>query len=220
MEIELKYSADKGAGETIIGDLAQEFGADIRVIPMDAVYYDTSDRSLRERKLTYRIRREGDKYVLTIKYGRGSDKGNKGLHKREELNIPVSEDFKEKPGIDVLDDTPVYKEFDKAVGGQYSDDLGIMLPLKPLIPLIEMICTRTEVTVPITEDGKSTAIVSYDEGEILAGGKKAEISEVEIELLDGFEEDLTVFGEKICQKYGIEALNKSKYARGLKLLDE
>lgn len=218
MEIELKYAATPETGETIVRDMEEIMGKEACEIPMEAVYFDTADRALREKKLTYRIRREGNDNILTIKYGRGSDKGVSGLHKREEINIPVSADFIEKPGIDVLDDTPVYKEFDKAVGGQYSDDLGIMLPLKPLVPVMRMEFLRKEIKINISDEG--SAILSYDRGKITAGDKEAPISEVEVELFDGKEEDLTIFGDKLTKKYGIEPLNKSKYARGLKLLGD
>ena len=218
MEIELKYSVPSDKAEKILQDMSAEFGSEIKDIPMEAIYYDTEDKALRERRLTYRIRREGDDSILTIKYGRGSDKGNSGMHKREEINVNVPADFIEKPGIDVLDDTPVYKEFDKAVGGQYSDDMGIMLPLKPLVPVMTMMFLRKELTVSLGNGGK--AILSYDKGNIIAGDKKSPISEVEVELFEGNEEDLAGFGEKLVQKYGIEPLNKSKYARGLKLLED
>lgn len=216
MEIELKYAASPEQGKAILKDLSGGSNDKIREIPMEALYYDTKDRSLRDKRLTYRIRKEGESYVLTIKYGRGSDKATSGLHRREEYNVPVSAEFLEKPGIDVLEDTPVYKEYDKAVGGQYSDDLGVMLPVKPLIPEIKMIYTRWEMDVSI---GNGTAILSYDEGYIEAGMGRTPISEVEIELSEGSEEELTAFGQKILEKYGLEPLNKSKFARGLKLLD-
>ena len=218
MEIELKYAASKEQGKKIIDELSEKYGAEIRDIPMRAVYYDTEDLSLWDKRLAYRIRQEGEEYVLTVKYGKGSDKAKAGLHRRGEINIPVFSDFIEKPGIDVLDDTPIYKEIDKAVGGQYSDDLGIMLPRKPLIPRMEMVFLRKEITIPLNEDGTSTGVLSYDEGEILAGGKSAAISEVEIELSEGNEEDLKAFGIDLASKNGLEPLNKSKYARGLKLL--
>ena len=218
MEIELKYSASPELGNRILQDMASEQGKEISEIPMEAVYYDTKDRALRERHLTYRIRKEGTDNLLTIKYGKGSDKGNSGLHKREEINIPVPADFSEKPGIDVLDDTPVYKEFDKAVGGQYSDDLGVMLPLKPLVPVMTMKFLRRELEVDL--EGGGTAVLSYDEGNIYAADRETPISEVEVELSDGNEGNLTVFGENLIKKYGVEPLNKSKYARGLKLLGE
>lgn len=218
MEIELKYSASAEQAEKILEDMMSESGSEIKSIPMEAVYFDTEDRALRERRLTYRIRREGKDSILTIKYGKGSDKGKSGMHKREEINISVPSDFIEKPGIDVLDDTPVYKEFDKAVGGQYSDDLGIMLPLKPLVPVMTMTFLRKELMVSLPDGGR--AILSYDEGEIAAGSGKTPISEIEAELFEGNEEELAEFGEKLAQKYGIEPLNKSKYARGLKLLED
>ncbi len=220
MEIELKYRADRECGLNILEELSKKYNAEIREIPMEAIYYDTADLSLLDKRFTYRLRKEGNEIMLTVKYGKGSDKAKEGLHRRGEINVPVFDDFLEKPGIDVLEDTPIYKELDKAVGGQYSDDLGIMLPRKPLLPRMEMRFLRKEITVPLNEGGKSSAVLSYDEGEILAGGRTLEISEVEIELSEGNEEDLRAFGEKIAQKYGLEPLNKSKYARGLKLLGE
>ena len=218
MEIELKYAASKEQGKKIIDELSEKYGAEIRDIPMRAVYYDTEDLSLWDKRLAYRIRQEGEEYVLTVKYGKGSDKAKAGLHRRGEINIPVFSDFIEKPGIDVLDDTPIYKEIDKAVGGQYSDDLGIMLPRKPLIPRMEMVFLRKEITIPLNGERTSIGVLYYDEGEILAGGKSAAISEVEIELSEGNEEDLKAFGIDLASKNGLEPLNKSKYARGLKLL--
>ena len=208
MEIELKYSAEEEQGSRLLEDMASGSGEVLREISMKAIYYDTEDRALKDRRLTYRIRKVGDRSVLTIKYGRGSDKGRDGLHKREEINVPVPDDFIEKPGIDVLEDTPVYKEFDKAVGGQYSDDLGIMLPVKKLMPVITMEFLRREIKVSFGTD--SSAILSYDKGNIYAGDKKTEISEVEIELFEGNEDDLTAFGDEISKKYGLKPLNKSK----------
>ena len=77
---------------------------------------------------------------------------------------------------------------------------------------------RKELTADIGEGGR--AILSYDEGKIIAGGKETAISEVEVELYEGNEENLTAFGEKLVEKYGLEPPNKSKHARGLKLLEE
>ena len=219
MEIELKYKVDPERGREIIeSECPGETDKD-RTIPMDAIYYDTKDSALRERHITYRIRREGDKYVLTVKYGKGSDKAKNGLHRREEINVPVGNDFIDKPGIDVLEDTRIYRELDKAVGGQYSDDLGVMLPVKALKPVIEMRFVRKEIDIYLDEQKTSTAVLSYDEGEILAGGRKEAISEIEIELSEGNEEKLIEFGAFLSKKYNLEEGNKSKYARGLKLLD-
>ncbi len=219
MEIEFKYVAGPEQGSGLLNDLAREYGREIRMIPMDAVYYDTEDRALNDIRVVYRIRTEGDRTVLTVKYGKGSDKNSKGLYRRQEENISVPADFKEKPGIDVLEDIPVYREIDKAVGGQYSDLLGVMLPLKKLVPVMEMQFTRRELDVPIGSPG-SVATVSYDSGVIMAGGREEQISEVEIELKEGTEADLVRFSEEIAAKYCLIPGLKSKYSRGIKLLNE
>ena len=130
----------------------------------------------------------------------------------------MAPDFKEKPGIDVLEEIPVYKEMDKAVGGQYSDLMGVMLPLKKLVPVIEMKFTRREMDVPFA--GEGVAVVSYDSGIISAGGREEPISEVEIELKEGSEADFISFSEEIAGKYGFEPGLKSKYSRGIRLLNE
>ncbi len=218
MEIEFKYQATVDQGSQLLGDLSRKYGADIRLIPMDAVYYDTEDRALRDIHVVYRIRTEGDQTVLTVKYGKGSDKSTKGLYRRQEENFVVGPDFREKPGIDVLEDIPVYKEMDKAVGGQYSDLLGVMLPLKKLVPVMEMQFTRRELDVPLNDEG-AIAVVSYDDGIIYAGGREERISEVEIELKEGSEADLIGFSEEIASKYGLLPGLKSKYSRGIKLLN-
>lgn len=219
MEIEFKYQATVDQGSELISDLSKKYGSEVRILPMDAVYYDTEDRALRDIHVVYRIRTEGDQTVLTVKYGKGSDKATKGLYRRQEENIPVPADFKDKPGIDVLEDIPVYKEMDKAVGGQYSDLMGVMLPLKKLVPVMDMKFTRRELDVPVGNNGGS-ATVSYDNGFISAGGKQEPISEVEIELKEGSEAELTEFSEEIALKYGLSPGLKSKYARGIKLLNE
>ena len=81
MEIEFKYQATIEQGSDILNDLSRTYGAEIRTIPMDAVYYDTEDRALRDIHVVYRIRTEGDNNILTVKYGRGSDKSTKGLYR-------------------------------------------------------------------------------------------------------------------------------------------
>ena len=53
---------------------------------MRAVYYDTEDNLLRSVDAAFRIRKENDRYVATLKWGGTSDKA---LHEREELNLPL-----------------------------------------------------------------------------------------------------------------------------------
>ena len=48
MEIELKYSASAEQAERILEDMMSESGSEIKNIPMEAVYFDTEDRALRD----------------------------------------------------------------------------------------------------------------------------------------------------------------------------
>ena len=89
MEIEFKYQATVDQGSELISDLSKKYGSEVRILPMDAVYYDTEDRALRDIHVVYRIRTEGDQTVLTVKYGKGSDKATKGLYRRQEENILI-----------------------------------------------------------------------------------------------------------------------------------
>lgn len=216
MEIELKYLCSKKTADSIF---ETEVGSCERLSfkTMKALYLDTAEEAIRDAKLTYRIRQEGGKYFATVKYGSSKPTGG-ALHKRNEINIEVDEDFFDMPRIDIFEDCDIYKLLDKAVGGQYSDDMGVMRPIKKLQPKITMDFMRTECEVVIGEDGRTAAIISYDEGEISASGKSESISELEIELISGSEDDLIDFGRRLQEKYSLSAGIKSKYARGLKLI--
>lgn len=200
MEIELKYLCDKKTALEILGD-------DYKVIEMDAVYYDTKDMALSSEKLTLRARKENDDYIATIKWG---GKATGGMHVRNEINMPVDRDYINEPVIDLFWDTVIYDTLDGAVGGQYSNALGVMVPRKKLLPYVRMTFTRLEKEV---KSGNLVAVMSYDEGKITKNGKNLEISEMEIELKEGNQEDLAAFGEKIREKYGLIPESRSKFSR-------
>ena len=68
------------------------------------------------------------------------------------------------------------------------------------------------------DTGKSINEISADLGKIICGDKTAPISELEIELYSGDEEDMKALGTQISQKYGLISEDKSKYRRGLDLM--
>ena len=57
-----------------------------------------------------------------------------------------------------------------------------------------------------------------DLGQIVCNGKVAPISEMEIELYSGEEEDMKALGDDVAEKYGLIAENTSKFKRGLDLM--
>ena len=61
-------------------------------------------------------------------------------------------------------------------------------------------------------------VLSFDEGEIRTAGGTAPISEVEVELYSGDQDDMIALGKELAAKYNLTPGNKSKYQRGLELL--
>lgn len=68
--------------------------------------------------------------------------------------------------------------------------------------------------------GKSIMELAIDTGEILTSEGELPICELEIELFSGEQEDVTALGGILRKKYDLVPLDASKYARGLKLVQE
>ena len=206
MEIELKYLASK---EEAMKILPEEY----RIIPMNAVYFDTAAHSLRDRKITVRCRREGEKHVATAKWGGGS---SSGMHRRGEYNIEVEDGWTEKPDMTVFWDCEIYDNMVSALGGEYSDSLGNLVPREKVKPVLTMKFIRCEADILLGDGGE--AVLSYDEGRIITKNGSEIISEIEVELKNGSEDELRKYGEELEKKYGLVPCDSSKYSRGLALL--
>lgn len=205
MEVELKYLVtDKLVSEKILQDkyLVSIMDKDSReIINMDAVYFDTKDRVLSDAKIAFRVRKEGNKIIATLKWNGSADEG---LHTREEINIPVAdESFMNAPSIHIYDESPIEGLLKNLVGE------------KKLIPLFEMNFIRNQMRV---DTGKSISEISLDKGEIKSKNGSAKILELEIELYSGSQDDIKELGEDLRQRYNLVPENTSKYKRGLDLL--
>ena len=204
MEVELKYAVpDEKTAEWIWSD--EELGAMAEegswsVDRFRGLYYDTADRILTENDIAFRIRREGEKTVATLKW-RGSREG--ALYKREELNVTVEGGVPEKAEPDIFSQSEMGKKVIELTQGSI------------LTPLIEVDVLRKQVRV---DTGKSLLEISIDLGKIHTRNGDADISEIEIELFQGDEEDLMQMGSWLAEKYGLVVEEKSKFARGLEKL--
>lgn len=160
---------------------------------LEARYYDTVDGKLRQAGLAYRIRRENEKWVATIKGG-GSSEG--GLHSRLEVN--------------------------EVVGGP-EPDLSVFsrhdLLQQALIPdsLHALLITRFTRNVIVIDSQGSSIEVAADRGEIIAGDKQSAISEIELELKTGNTAELLLAGAKLAERFALVLEPRSKFARGLML---
>ena len=204
MEIELKYLVDdEFTRERILHDahlMKMSDDEEVETIPMKAVYYDTEDKALLRKQFAFRVRYEDVLPVATMKWGGGAENG---LHQRGELNVTVNEEFAAAPNVDIFRGSEIYEEIQETAGG------------RTLIPVMEMEFVRQQVHV---DTGKSISVVSCDLGEIRTAGGNAAISEVEVELYSGDQEDMIALGNELAAKYNLKPGDKSKYQRGLELL--
>ncbi|MDR1953174.1 MAG: CYTH domain-containing protein [Clostridiales Family XIII bacterium] len=209
MEIELKYNIENKEQMTLIWEddflrSVEEAGSRESIL-MKAAYFDTEDFILSKNQIAFRIRKEGDKVMGTLKW-RDKDVGISGLYMREEINIPVK-------------DEACFLSPDPAIFMESSEgkDLIEVLDGAPIICIFETHFYRRKLRV----DSEGTICeVSLDEGEIIADKGRAPISELEIELFSGKQEDMMKIGERMAEKYGLQPEPLSKYARGKKLTEK
>ena len=208
MEIELKYKVESVEKyEKILSDMwvrsHAEF-ADPEVVRMKAAYFDTEDHTLIRHNVAFRIRSEGDRTLATLKW-RDDDEGISGLYVRSEINIPVSDQvcfFHPDPSI--------FKESSEG------KDLLDLVDGKKLVNVFDMIFTRKRFRI---DYGQSILELALDEGVIVAGSESEELRELEIEIYSGDKADLLAVGKKISDKYGLVPELKTKFARGVELIN-
>ncbi|MEG0292230.1 MAG: CYTH domain-containing protein [Anaerovoracaceae bacterium] len=205
MEIELKYSiSDANSASKIWNDEELETIIDKgsrKKETLNAIYYDTEDGDLQNNGIAYRLRREDDILMATLKW-RGGSEG--ALHKREELNINLGEGlFPEEPSAEIFGESTIGKKLLKIIEGKKMQEVMRMNVLRRLFRV---------------DTGDSIFEIAIDNGEIITSAGREAISELEIELFNGSEKDLLKIGEMLQGKYNLEPEKRSKFERGLALL--
>lgn len=163
---------------------------------MAARYFDTADLQLNQKRIAYRLRRENDALVATVKAG-GSSAG--GLHKRLEINRPVASEAA---------DLSVFKGIDEiAAVVDYLEKAALQV-------IVETDFHREAV---LLEQAGSRIEIALDQGSVRAGGQTRPILEVELELKSGNERELQLLGEEFQRRFPLRPEPKSKFFRGLLL---
>lgn len=203
MEIELKYAINsKEIAAKIWEDedlmKIEEPGTRETVI-MNATYFDTEDMDLSKNDMAYRVRKEGDRLIASLKWGGGSDGP---LHKREEINIPV---MNTKPNPVIFETCDIGEDLVSIIGG------------KELHSVLDMHIERKRFRV----DTESTILeISIDHGQIITENYVEPVCEMEIELFSGSEDVMMKIGQAMAEKYGLVSEKRSKFYRGLVLLGQ
>ena len=208
MEIELKYKIESNDqmdaiwNDEFIASMEEKDSREELLIK--AVYFDTEDFLLQKNQIAFRVRLEGTRMIGTLKW-RDHDQSVKGLYMREEINVPLNnEEYFIAPSPAIFKQSEVGRDLMEAVGD------------KPLRGIFETVFLRRKMRI---ETGNTICEVALDKGEIIAKDEKAPISELEIELYAGKQEDLLSIGEKISKKYDLTPELKSKYARAISLFE-
>lgn len=166
VEAELKVAVD-AAGASRLARLASLPGlsvtakGDKRLV---STYFDTPDLALRAKGISLRLRRAGRSGEQTVKF---SGSFSLGLAERPEFNVPYAGRV---PDLSRLPEE-VATELTKLVDG------------RPLVPLFSMRVARRvwEIVTP----GGDRIEMALDRGAATAGSRRADIREVELELLSG-----------------------------------
>jgi len=204
MEIELKYSLSPGDAEKILQDhFVLEHACDtINIHYMHSIYYDTSNGILENAGGALRLRYEGkvpiengsaDDYVCCFKRKR-FDK--EGFSRRDEFETQASDIVSGIRGL-----------------------LAKGAPAEILEPcLTEELCNTAEVVferryIPI-RIGSTVIELAIDQG-FFPGANRASVplNELELELKDGCEQELLLFGTYLENTFHICPETRSKYAR-------
>ena len=191
-EIELKFDIAADAEEELRRSRLLR-GVEPRTRSLRAIYFDTPDHRLAANGMALRVRREGERWVQTLKGGGGVQGA---LHSRDEYET-------ERPDatldLAALKDTPA----------------AAVLRGEALGPVFEVSVERTTWCVSL---GPSDRVeVALDLGHVRHGRKRAPIREVEIESVEGDPAAVFEAAERLLEKVALHSSSVSKAQRGYAL---
>lgn len=162
-----------------------------------ALYFDTPDCELAEKRMSLRLRREGERWVQTFK---SAGTGTGGLHSRDEWEEPA-----DGPVLDLA-----------AFRATPLADLSASHTLhERLIEVFRVGVLR--LTWELEVNG-SKVQVALDQGEVRTGDSSAPISELEIESKGGDADAVFVFARELVARVPMRPSAITKAARGYRLL--
>lgn len=163
-EIELKLAVPAVALVRLRGRLRALGVPQVR--QLDAAYFDTPDRLLASQGMALRLRRQGRQWLQTLKAGAAAD----ALSTRAEWEVPAA-----AQSLDVQRFPPAARKALRQAG----------LNLQQAQALQRWFRTRFRRTAWLVEHDGAQIEVALDEGEIIAGKRRAPLLELELELKAG-----------------------------------
>ena len=197
MEIELKFLVPRAACAALAIDMARNPAMRGRV-SLAAMYLDTEDRRLALAGMAWRLRREGRRWVQTLKAG-----GANALERFEHEVV--------RPGPSP--DASLH------AGSAVGDRLLVLLHRARKDGVEPGVCYRTEVrrTTRRLRTRGAVVEIAFDEGRLLAGGAIERIREIEFELVSGSVTAMLSLAERWRKRFGLIYDPRSKAERGDRL---
>ncbi len=160
-----------------------------------STYYDTRAQDLRKAGVALRMRRSGERWMQTVK-GAGDRVG--ALHRRPEYEWPTPNS---RIDAQKLATTPWHDVFDETAGH--------------LRPVFVTDVDRTEHALAFADGTR--AVLCLDHGEIRSGRKRAPLTEIEFELVEGEPRVLYALALSLASDLPITVSQFSKAERGYAL---
>lgn len=195
VEIELKFIVPATARAALVRRLGT---ASARSLPLRAAYFDTADDRLAAAGLALRVRREGRRWVQTLK-GRGD-----GLLQRAEHEVPLPA----QRGVPLPDPA---RHAGSAPGAALAEQLA------DGAALVERYRTDVRRLSRVVRHAGARIEVAYDEGRIVAGERHVAVCELEFELLSGPTPALIDLAARWVAQFGLRLDVTTKSERGLLL---
>jgi len=164
---------------------------------MHSIYYDTPDRVLQRARTALRLRREGAKWMQTIKFGGGTEGG---LHNRHEIETRLAMPLMDQQAL-------VHPALESLF-----DDSALRTALAPVFTAEFRRTTRL-----LSPASGTTIELCVDIGEIRAGERREPIREIELELKSGSASVLLEFADALVQQIPVRLEPASKAERGFAL---
>lgn len=193
-EVELKLEIDPAH----VGRLRSHplFRQDPRRALLTSIYFDTPKGRLRRRGWFLRVRNDGDRWVQTIKRAGESA----GLFDRDEWESDV---LGPQPDLLAIAGTP----------------LNALIKARQFRHLVPVVLTEVMRSAWMVGTRKATIELTYDEGQVEAGGDADPIHEMELELQAGDVSVLFATAKRINASIPVKLGVLAKPARGFALID-
>jgi inorganic triphosphatase YgiF len=195
VEVELKFrvpAARRAAVQRAVATAAA------RTTRLQAVYADTPERALAQAGLALRLRKEGRQWVQALK-GRGD-----GLASRLEHEVALPPQ-RGTPALDPL----------RHAGTAAGD--ALQAALQGNDALQEQLRTDIRRLHRRVRSGGALIEIAFDQGRLIAGGRQADVCEIEFELVSGPPAALPALAQRWVQRFGLWWDVRTKAERGYRL---